>query len=400
MKKVSLILAVLILVSLFAGCADGGVTELISSISLGSMTADQQGTLSALTDPRGTLFYDQTDVHAGFLETCYAEYYAASPDPDDIGHYLQVRPKEVDFFVTLCGKPECRHNDLNCNAYLVHDALGYYRDRIYGISQKELGGGPTVVSMKPDGTDRREEIELPQQVYSNGQIGSSYYYVFHGDVLIIVSLADTSKPLEEQIYKLMLLDLETMEITEPFADFITPQMMLGLAIQPVDSVIYMNIYIRDEDGKVNPWWYALDMDTGEAKELFPEVSEDYTIENGVMYSLCADGSIQEYELSTGQTTNRGKPVEGLTGIRVDGEYVYAFINKPIPDEDVFRNLTLYVLDRDYRVLDELYLGKHVFLLYTDAESIYLSALKHSIYVSLRIDKSKIGTGKLELEPIG
>ena len=103
-------------------------------------------------------------------------------------NYIKYVDKATKISGFLCGKPECRHNDADCNAYVDAYCLLMYNNRLYWVTMKF---DPTpkyfVYSMALDGTDRREEAELPEGFISSSTNAYRHYilhdgWLYFGDV--------------------------------------------------------------------------------------------------------------------------------------------------------------------------------------------------------------------------
>ena len=97
---------------------------------------------------------------------------------DDI--FIKYVDKATGIAGPLCGKPECKHNDENCNAYTyLSDCLIMGGDRLYWICDtQEDFTMRSLFSAALDGTDRREEAR-----YSKDWFGKGYstfpWYIYH-----------------------------------------------------------------------------------------------------------------------------------------------------------------------------------------------------------------------------
>ena len=87
-----------------------------------------------------------------------------SSEPDSKLRFLDVSTGEC---MPLCGKPDCMHNGADCNASV--NATGFirlmlYNGRLFWIES----GSPEFIlySIKTDGTDRRKELTLDDELYS------------------------------------------------------------------------------------------------------------------------------------------------------------------------------------------------------------------------------------------
>lgn len=105
--------------------------------------------------------------------------------------YLYYLGKVSGDVTVLCGRPDCVHRGVDCNAYISARALWFAGGRLYCVPN---GAERKVISLKPDGTGRRTVQELQ---FAPGAAPSSYtrpichrgvvYYVLN-DVLWSVPL--------------------------------------------------------------------------------------------------------------------------------------------------------------------------------------------------------------------
>ena len=357
--------------------------------------------MEGLTDPRGSIPFDQSNYSVGFLETSFADYYTMWPEASSLA-FIQVQPKGSDTFVPLCSKPNCMHNSESCNAVCIPGGgLGYCNNRLYAMDNAmDNTGGFVVVSMLPDGTDRIIETKIPNPAHSDGTQGGSFQFVFHENWLLALFEPPANLPLEEQIERLYTVNLQSNTITEPFSDFFTSKVSLGEAIRPVDNIIYAEAYFRNDDGSIENWWISMNMDSGDVKKLLSfDNPWTFNVEDDTLYYQLPEDGFMEYDLRTGTTTCRGLPMPDAVGdMRLDGELIYTLTNAGEPGNFEARNFTMYFLNRDYEVLDQIHLGPGVFPRYADKEFCYFIG-PDSTRVIYRLDKSTIGTGNLKLESL-
>ena len=351
------------------------------------------------TDPnmweQAPIPFDQRSFgNMGFLETDFADYCVMWPETGNLA-FIHVAPKGSDTFVPLCSKPNCTHDTSDCHAACIPGGgLGYCGQRLYTIDDN---GGYGVVSMRPDGTDRQSEGKIPDPVHSDGTQGGSYQFTFHEKWLLILYDPSENLPLEEQVERFYVMDLQTGAMQEPFQGFFTEKVSIGGIICPVGSLIYAEAYFRDDSGAVENWWISMDMETGTVKKLLAcENPVPFQVEDGVFYYQLPGGSFMEYDLKTGKTTDRGLPVpEAVGSMKIDGDLIYTFTNDGSLEKSDF---TMYFLNRDYEVLDQIRLGEGVRPFCVDKEYCYFVATG-STKLCYRLQKSKIGTGQLALLPI-
>ena len=97
--------------------------------------------------------------------------------------FIKYVDKATGISGVLCGKPECRHNDSDCNAYVMMPKFLFVDSgRLYWITTESTQLSPftdCVYSMAPDGTDRRKEAELPPDLSPSG-ISFNHYLLCDG----------------------------------------------------------------------------------------------------------------------------------------------------------------------------------------------------------------------------
>ena len=128
---------------------------------------------------------------AGFLSS-------QACDTDDTiyfgdGSYLYYVDKAAGVGGPLCGKPECSHNDMNCNAFFSGgiDCLSYYVGRLYAVCHT------SVISIALDGTDRLLIRELDRDLVPNSR-SQSFWYFHRGYIYLSCQKRDVKNG--EQIY--------------------------------------------------------------------------------------------------------------------------------------------------------------------------------------------------------
>lgn len=92
--------------------------------------------------------------------------------------YIRYADLESGFSGPLCGKPECRHTDQTCNAYIFSntaEGISYYDGRIYWAGSDLQGAH--IFSSALDGTDRRTVRDLDRSVFTKP--GSNRFIIFH-----------------------------------------------------------------------------------------------------------------------------------------------------------------------------------------------------------------------------
>ena len=305
-------------------------------------------------------------------------------------------PRGGDAFYPLCGKPNCNHSDENCNAW-YGSAFGYYNGSLYAA---DFFNDFAVVKMNLDGTDHKvvahvDISKLPQ---------SYYLCILHHGKLFVQSIPDYGLPVEEQVNHLITLDLSDFSQTELAEDYLQAGRFDGFSTFFLDK-LYVTVSSEripdydDEGVKL----IEVDINSGAARTLIPRpVCSLYATDSTLYYYLpdmSAAGyqienvvpGFREYDVESGTVRDMGQPVEGMTWASYDEDFIYT--------GDNIEPRSVYFLSRDYEVLDHIVLERNQTIFAMTSDRIFLSGVYSNSPIAFYIDKSKIGSGELEMIPI-
>ena len=343
----------------------------------------------------------QCACFSGLLET--PEGYYMPHRIEGKGNFIYFCPRGGDTFRPLCSKPNCKHADGNCNAWvgwMFFGDLGYYNGELYAVDYHNLN----VIKMNPDGTDHRVAASIAGYVdkekYSN-------MCFFHHGKMYIFSDASYDLPLEEQVDRLMVLDLADGSHKELAAGYFQteshmyPDYFLG------DKVYLNRRNPEDEDGDSREYsLIAVDAVTGEVDTVLPNLVSGLYVTDSTLYyyepDLTSFGfkdkvenpGFREYDVESRTVKDCGLPAEGATWAGYEEDYIYA----GTPLRNNHRDQTIYFLSRDYELLDRLELTDGIGICDFTSDRIYFWDY-YGESITHYIDKSKIGTGELELIPV-
>ncbi|MFQ8818888.1 MAG: hypothetical protein ACLR8R_06970 [Oscillospiraceae bacterium] len=309
--------------------------------------------------------YRYQDIDVFFIETEKGNY-CMNPLRDYLIRFAE--PGSHDFHI-LCNKPECKHEDTNCNAYM-DIALGYYNGHLYGVQDNNQEF--TLIQMDMDATNHRVITQLPKQYDLSGGSSGGGSYFFDNGYLIFLAFPCTSNP--DYVLPVYKIQLETGETTQLFQEDIPL-----LTDWPADSVSISNGYLyfplpQTSEGK-RPYAEG-NLETGRIERVF----EDWKRENSfivnfdnVLYYHRAGVGLCEYDKATGKETVK-VPMDVYYA---DVSYTKDYIFLRTLDSADFNQCVLLAYDRDYNLLGKLELEKiglrFPFLEYTTANAIYFSA---------------------------
>ena len=125
-------------------------------------------------------------------------------------------PRGGDAFYPLCSKPNCKHNDSNCNAWFHGMALGYYDGSLYAVDTITRPHKIEVVKINLDGTDHRVVTEVDVSEVEN----LYYTCTFHHGKLFVQSQSALRLVMVEAEDHLIAVDLSDYSQTELAKEFL------------------------------------------------------------------------------------------------------------------------------------------------------------------------------------
>ncbi len=100
-----------------------------------------------------------------------------------------------DTFVKLCARPDCTHDNTDCNAYLYKGtSLTFYHGYLYAV----IGGDPSseerceLIRMEPDGSDRVTVLDLNAFAVENGAEFARIIGFFEGNCMFFLYVWETT----------------------------------------------------------------------------------------------------------------------------------------------------------------------------------------------------------------
>ena len=309
--------------------------------------------------------YRYQDIDVFFIETEKGNY-CMNPLRDYLIRFAE--PGSHDFHI-LCNKPECKHEDTNCNAYM-DIALGYYNGHLYGVQDNNQEF--TLIQMDMDATNHREIVDLPKQFEPNGtsHLGGSYF--FDNGFLIYVAMPPQADPdYALPVYKIQ---LETGATTRLFQEDIPLH-----TEWPSEDVSVSNGYLYFPLPQANAEKRAYaegNLETGRIERVFEdwdEMSSQIVNLDGVLHYFRAGAGLCEYDKATNQESVKFPMDVYCAEVSYTKDYIFMRTS----DSKEFTQRTLWALDRDYQLLGKVEqerIGLYFpFLEYTTANAIYFSA---------------------------
>ena len=335
---------------------------------------------------------DEQQGRPGFRETADGIYSRWTNESSrSLVELIYFCPAGEETFYPLCSKPNCLHTDGNCNAYIGAGAsFGFYKDHIYTAAFNISKQGFDIIRMNPDGTDRSAVTNVPFPVEA-----SACQVKFHrGNAYMEIS-PDAAMPLEEQIPHLVVVNLDTLEQTEPFAELFTTGgvYVYEIACFDGDKSYATGLFrggSRGDDAMIPI--IELDIAAGTYRTVF-ELPSTPWVENNTCYYEEVGKGFRQRDLTTGEIKEIDFPSGDGRSAYYDTDYIYL-------TGEGEQEKTLYILTRDYELVDQITLANGEWLHNVSAQRLLFARLNNTIppYCAY-LDKSQIGSGKLELQPI-
>lgn len=316
----------------------------------------------------------QTNLRNYFVEIPEGYYYLNN----NLSYFCQ---RGGEAFYPLCSKPNCAHNDENCNAW-CGVAFGYCNNALYTVQSDGASGQFNLVKMNLDGTEHTAVSHFaPEQ-------SGGYQFYFHQGSLYIYASADLSLPLEEQTDRLIIISLSDFSQAEPFTDIFREGNRFSIL-----SLYGDKLYVLAQEDPAQEDFCVMELDcaTGRARELLSLQLGIVYATDTTLYYLEPGVGFREYDLNNGEIKDCGLPVNDAWWAAYDEDYIYLMGYGRNDDKDH----TLYFLSRDYELLDQVELTNDLYYNFAASDRLYFS--ENFGALTYYLDKSEIGTHALSLK---
>lgn len=331
-----------------------------------------------------------------FVETPECYYYVRHCFSENgMLNFIYFCPRGGTVFYPLCSKPNCKHDNSNCNAFCgIH--LGYYDGSLY---TNDLDEFPLVklIKMNPDGTDH-QVVAAFDPSGGTGRMGASCAF-HHGMFFLFCKPTDTMLP-EERSYRLIVVNLADGSQSELASDFYDTAKEVPDRYWYYKDKLYGEVFGSGTESTL----IELDISTGTTRTMKAEWISDFYATDSTLYYLVDDLSyadayvgqassgFREYDLKTGMVKNCGMPADHIMSALYDEDYIYAQGNY----SNDWNDSTLYLLSRDYMLVDQIEL-KGLGIAAVTSDRIFFCDDNERI--SFFLMKSQIGSHDLTLIPI-
>lgn len=401
MKQMIFLLCAMLVLS-FAGCKEEA--QIPDTSSAHNSQAPRVLQVAPEDQSPASMIPNLVETPEGLYYEMYHGIYEQLTNNKEARNFLFFCPSGENAFYPLCSKPDCKHNDQNCNAYIGRGipCFGYFDHALYSVNLPSNSNAIELMKLNLDGTDHQIVATVDLSSFKN----PGYSFCFHHGKLLIYLDANPELSVEQQENHLIVLNLSDYSQTEPFAEY------LQTAGLPVFYWFFQDkLYgygSRDKNPSAMEDQLFLEMDavSGEVDNPLSGFVDGFYATDTTWYYFEANPSdygraiegvipgFREYDLESGTIKDCGMPVEDIQYALYDEEFIYARSFAPSTFD---KNETVYFLSRDYKLLDQIELKDGLYFGAATSDRILIA--DHDIGPVYYLDKSDIGSHALELKPI-
>ena len=304
--------------------------------------------------------YWNPDIHS--IAKSEEGYYFLTYDVD--GTTLKYLDDATHRTIAVCAKPDCTHDNSDCNAFFSMDYLSlpvyYYKGYIYMV--RVDGGMAKVVRIQKDGSKREDVADL----FANDGV-TSISMVFHDDCIYAYDhLGHTaSDEVGKEVIKKI--ELRTGQSEEAFS-YEGKNAAISGARSFGDKLFFKILtYSLDRDkGEINESFllYCYDYGTGNAEVISDKNISDYYVdtENGVLFYFVIGKGLYSRKLNGTDSTLLYKADETIirATMSYDGNYLYMSNGGAGSATDYSKKIErkIFVLKTDGTVVNTIALDKN------------------------------------------
>lgn len=337
----------------------------------------------------------------GLARAGVISYHAVSPAgvyfmqeaQDPKGSYIWYTDHGSDQMIKLCGRPDCDHNNEDCNAYIYDGSLiSYYGGYLYAVWGSMSDDDCKLIRMEPDGSNHVTVLDLVEFAKENGGDIAQCYEITEGYLLFHTlawktqtngsSQTTSAEPVKSYLYKL-----------DGSKGAPKEKRTRGTVYNCGDVVLSFDHDPESKTG-ISLWNTDLDTDTSTFLTHHPGVPGYYSEEQGYYFR---DGAICRLTYSTQEE-------EIMVDTGLEGDYILC----AFPDCMVlaYRGLeggdqNLYIYNWAFELVDTVATGLggnyglHFLLISETAERFILTTANLGM-PKYYINKSELGTGNVKL----
>ena len=222
----------------------------------------------------------------------------------------------------VCGRPECSHHDIDCNAWVNTHMLSYYQGKLYYVNSDAKSDSMwTLYSVEPDGTNHTK-IQRLQHEFLPYRTVLGYPILTNGNLYFLEG--------NSQIYTVKLGE-DVSKAVLVFEDDMSHTLESGWKFWADGGEVYAMNHILDDTGYTQDILYRLEATQSETREIWRStelakgVSDaSWYITNGHLYYYFSGSDLWDIELGTGDTKKMialADTVKSATALFTDSYFI-------------------------------------------------------------------------------
>ena len=421
MKRFRILICLLGCMILFSACS-GKESSSESIVTKDSNTTSASKENSS-SEPTSTSEEESTDEELIFYpEDISVNWwsYAESLIPTSKGFYrLEGTDERYLYFYDIqgektlvCGKPNCRHDNENCDAYIPANMVTYWDGRFFYVTDKR-----EMISMLPDTSDRRLERsnigEYDPESYNGFLFDEKgfyqHYYICRMVSSKLIRSGEDDMRLEDET-RLLIYDLLKPE-EEPIclatiitADNETEETKLPVYLsgnyvslqKPEEDSLYLigidgDPYIEGAPRKLLVWSFE-EKKLKTLIDIPQEAANRIDVHDGMLYYRVPDEGIWRVSIHGGEPEKIISANPYLNIVQFDDQYIYISVETDYQIYDMDGNLL-----NSLPLTREMQSWKLIILSKCNDTLLFGTRLRGVRKVVYTLDYTKIGTEELEWE---
>jgi len=353
---------------------------IILLLALSSCNFNTPDSFTGDINDRKFTHYRQSDgCFSQFIETYKGTYYLANS-------FVYFSSDGISEYLKLCSRPDCKHNNADCNAYVNSNSIAYYNGYIYYVSIYQ--GSYWLFKMNMDGTDHINVKELASiKERFTGFFEHGYLYFYKG---LIGMQGNTDK----FIYKTAVYDNGDAEVITDTSD-------IGEICMFYPQNEYLYFYVYTDEMMYSIYRYSTVKFRWEDPINIKSGPGNVFINTDKVFWYVNGEGFYEYTYETKRIEHVADSIDsGLYGVSYNDEYIYAFQYFETKYSSV--SPMFYIFDRQYNLVDSVLIDIKMEDYFS---SLYVTELEDIVLISTSIlkrppdyylVKSEFGSGDITL----
>ena len=238
------------------------------------------------------------------------------------GYYLEnegllyyLKP-ESGRMIPVCSKPNCKHRDDNCNAWINSSMLTIYEDKLYFANSDGYGEGLRLFSMNLDGTGRKQIQNLESPLKSDNStitfMSTASPILYNGMVYFKDGDRICTAKLGQDVSEAKVLMKESREgVQESHWKFWADEDTVYAMHRALTSEGYVDTLYRLNDSEAEKLWNSKILLELGAEDIILDGNAKWYINNGILYYYTSGGQVWKVELNGFENDDSGEAAKIL-----------------------------------------------------------------------------------------